>query len=174
VSEAVIESVQAICAAAGVAAVWVPELPHTGISGCARWLTDKKALIALSLRYKTDDQMWFTFFHELGHVVLHRRRRSFVLDNAAEDVSDRIIDPQMRQYEDEANRFSADTLISPRALSEFLKKKDLRSEAIYSFSEEVGIGPGLVVGRLQYEGVLQPHQGNAFKQKLSWRSSEDN
>ena len=57
---------QQMCAAVGVAVVVVPELPHTGISGCARWLSDGRALIGLTLRYKTDDQMWFTFFHELA------------------------------------------------------------------------------------------------------------
>ncbi|MES2461345.1 MAG: HigA family addiction module antitoxin, partial [Armatimonadota bacterium] len=36
----IIEPVQQLCAAAGVAVVWVPELPKTGISGCARWLSD--------------------------------------------------------------------------------------------------------------------------------------
>src|SRR5262245_38157833 len=90
-AEEIMEPVQSICAAAGVAVVWVPELPHTAISGCARWLSDKKALVGLTLRYKTDDQMWFTFFHELGHILLHRKKRSFVLDNAADDLSDRIV-----------------------------------------------------------------------------------
>ena len=56
-----VPDVQRICAEAGVAVVWAPELKHTGISGCARWLNQRKALIALTLRYKTDDQMWFTF-----------------------------------------------------------------------------------------------------------------
>jgi len=172
-ADEIMEPVQKLCASAGVAVVWVPELPHTGISGCARWLTDKKALIALTLRYKTDDQMWFTFFHELGHVFLHRRKRSFVLDNAAEDLSDRVVDPQMQQYEDEANRFSADTLIPPQPLAEFIRKKDFGSDSIHEFAEEIGVGPGLVVGRLQFEGVLAPHQGNALKQKLNWRMSED-
>ena len=93
----VMEPIQSICAGAEVAVVWVPELPHSGISGCARWLSDKKALVGLTLRYKTDDQMWFTFFHELGHILLHRNKRSFVLDNAANNLSDRIVDPEMQR-----------------------------------------------------------------------------
>jgi hypothetical protein len=113
--------------------------------------------------------MWFTFFHELGHVLLHRRRRSFILDNAAEDLSDRIVDPQMQKDEDEANRFSADTLIPPDALAVFIKKSDFGNDAIHAFSEVLGIGPGLVVGRLQFEGLLAPHQGNKLKQHLGWQ-----
>ena len=115
-ADEIMEPVQAICARAGVAVVWVPELHNTGISGCARWLTEKTALIGLTLRYKTDDQLWFTFFHEIGHILLHRNKRSFVLDNAAEDLSDHVVDPEMHRYEEEASRFSADTLI-PRARS---------------------------------------------------------
>ena len=52
----------------------MPELPKTGTSGATRWLTPEKALIQLSLRHKSDDQLWFTFFHETGHVLLHGKR----------------------------------------------------------------------------------------------------
>jgi HTH-type transcriptional regulator / antitoxin HigA len=172
-AEEVMEPVQKLCAAAGIAVVWVPELPHTGISGCARWLAEKKALIGLTLRYKTDDQMWFTFFHELGHLLLHRKRCSFVLDNAAEDLSDRVVDPEMQQYEAEANRFAADTLIPPHALDEFIKGRRFTSDSIHEFAEAIGIGPGVVVGRLQFERLLALHQGNALKQKLDWKWAEE-
>jgi len=172
-ADEVMEPIQSICAAAGVAVVWVPELPHSGISGCARWLSDKKALVGLTLRYKTDDQMWFTFFHELGHVLLHRHKRSFVLDNAANNLSDRIVDPEMQRFETEANQFARDTLIPPTTLTEFLRKNDFTNESIHDFAEAIGVGPGIVVGRLQFEGLLKPHQGNALKQKLDWRFAED-
>src|SRR6185312_14643010 len=61
-----LDEAQKICSRAGVALVMVPELPGTRISGCARWLNDKHALIGLTIRYKTDDQFWFTFFHEVA------------------------------------------------------------------------------------------------------------
>ncbi|WP_413989107.1 HigA family addiction module antitoxin [Labrys okinawensis] len=173
-ADEIMEPVQKICAAAGVAVVWVPELPHCAISGCARWLSDRKALIALTLRYKTDDQMWFTFFHEVGHVLLHRRKRSFVLDNAADNLADQVIDPEMQQYESEANQFAGDTLIPPAALGEFVRKNSFTNEDIHAFAEAIGIGPGIVVGRLQREGLLARHQGNALKQKLAWQLAEDN
>jgi HTH-type transcriptional regulator / antitoxin HigA len=172
-ADEIMEPIQKICAAAGVAVVWVPELPQCAISGCARWLSDKKALIALTLRYKTDDQMWFTFFHELGHVLLHRRKRPFVLDNAADNLSDQVIDPEMQQYESEANQFAGDTLIPPTALGEFVRKKSFTNEDIHDFAESIGIGPGIVVGRLQHDRLLARHQGNALKQKLGWQLGRD-
>lgn len=172
-AEEIIDPVQKICASAGVAVVWVPELRNTGISGCARWLSDKKALVGLTLRYKTDDQLWFTLFHEIGHILLHRNKRSFVLDNAAEDLSDRVVDPEMQQYEAEASRFSADMLIPPRALSDFIRRGVFTNDSIHDFAEVIGVGPGIVVGRLQHEGLLARHQGNALKQKLDWTFADE-
>jgi HTH-type transcriptional regulator/antitoxin HigA len=161
-------TLQEICAECGVAVVIVPELPNTGISGCARWLNDKRAVVGLTLRYKTDDQLWFTFFHELGHILLHRNKRSFVIDNAAEDLQDPIVDPEMQKYESEASRFSADALIPPGELSDFLRRRILTNESIHDFAEHVGVGPGIVVGRLQHDKILKPFQGNRLKQTLSW------
>jgi addiction module HigA family antidote len=172
-AENILEPVQRICAASGVAVVVVPELPHCGISGSAQWLSGKKALIGLTLRYKTDDQLWFTFFHELAHILLHRKKRAFIVDNVADDLSDRVIDPEMQGYEAEANQFAADTLIPPAALSEFLRARTFTNETIYDFAENIGVGPGLVVGRLQHDGVLKAFQGNAFKQNLNMKFRED-
>lgn len=164
---------QEVCAAAGVAVVLVPELPHTGISGCARWLTDKKAFIGLTLRYKTDDQLWYTFFHEAGHLLLHRKKHDFILDNAAETLTDHVVDPEMQRFEEEANRFAEDTMIPPGELARFIQEGVINSETIYRFSEEIGIGPGLVVGRLQREKLIEYHEGNAFKQRLAGHAPAD-
>ncbi len=173
VDEAMMGTLQKTCANFGVAVVIVPELPNTGISGCARWLTDTKALVGLTLRYKTDDQLWFTLFHELGHILLHRSKKSFVVDNAAEDLIDRVVDPEMQKFESEANQFSSDTLVPPIELSEFLRKKEFTSNSIYAFAERIGVGPGIVVGRLQHDNILKPHQGNAFKQTLKWATKKE-
>ena len=163
-----IEDAQSICASVGIALVLVPLFSNTGISGCARWLSSEKALIGLSDRYKTDDQFWFTFFHEFAHLVLHRRTHNFVLDNAVEYLSDKIVDPTIQKLEDEANRFAADTLIPPEELASFLSKAEFTNTSIKGFSEQIGVTPGIVVGRLQHEELLKPHQGNTLKQKIKF------
>src|SRR5439155_13162062 len=58
-----------LCRAAGVALVVLPELPATRAYGATRWLTPSKAMLQLSLRGKTDDFLWFTFFHECAHIL---------------------------------------------------------------------------------------------------------
>ena len=161
-----IDAVQQLCASAGVAVVWVPELPNTRISGCTRWLSERRALIGLTLRYHFDDQIWFTFFHELGHVLLHRKRHMFVLDNADIDLGDNVVDPEMQRSEEEANRFAADTLIPPEKLADFIRLRQFTNESIRRFSEDLCVGPGIVVGRLQFEGFLKPYQGNTLKRRF--------
>ena len=57
-----------LCTEVGVAAVFVLQLPKTRTCGATRWLNPNKALIQLSLRYKTDEHLQFAFFHEVGHL----------------------------------------------------------------------------------------------------------
>ena len=108
------------------------------------------------------------FFHEFAHLVLHRRTHNFVLDNAVEYLSDKIVDPTIQKLEDEANRFAADTLIPPEELASFLSKAEFTNTSIKGFSEQIGVTPGIVVGRLQHEELLKPHQGNTLKQKIKF------
>ena len=151
-----------------MAVVLVPELPGTRVSGCARWLSDTHAMVGLTVRYKWSDQLWFTFFHEVAHLLLHRLRRMFVIDNAADHMGDDVVDPGMTRYEEEANRFAADTLVPPAALAAFLHLhgETVTNDEIHDFAESIGVGPGIVIGRLQHDRVLQHWQGNKLRQKL--------
>lgn len=146
-----------LCAAAGVAVVFVPELPKTGVSGATRWLSPDKALIQLSLRYKSDDQLWFTFFHEAGHVLLHGKKEVFIEGNGLDDGK-----------EAEANRHAADTLIPPQKLRALLAAGRPTLKQVESFAAEIGIAPGIVVGRLQKDGVYDHKIGNGLKRRLRW------
>ncbi len=47
-----------------------------------------QAPIRLSLRHKTDDHLWFTFFHEAGHILLHGKRLTFIEGEQAGSTAD--------------------------------------------------------------------------------------
>lgn len=153
-----------MCAACGVAVAFVPQLPKTRVSGATRWIKPDKALIQLSLRYKTNDQLWFTFFHEAGHLVQHGKRDMFIdLEVPQEDKS-----------EAEANAFAADMLIPPDAWRRFLATRDYRAKAaIRAFAKEVGIAPGIVVGRLQHEKRIPQRNCNDLKVRFHWADAPD-
>lgn len=146
-----------LCATAGVAVAFVPELPKTGVSGATRWLTPEKALIQISLRYKSDDQLWFTFFHEAGHVLLHGKKEVFIEGNGMDD-----------EKEQEANRFAADWLIPPADLRRLLALGRPSLAQVEAFAEQIGIAPGIVVGRLQKERLYDYRVGNGLKRRLRW------
>jgi addiction module HigA family antidote len=146
-----------LCARAGVALVFVPELPKTHVSGATRWITPDKALIQLSLRHKSDDHLWFCFFHECAHILLHGKKDVF-LDDGPDDA----------EKEAEANTFAADFLIPTNRYAAFLNQGDLSVAAIERFAAEIGIAPGIVVGRLQHDRKVPFTLGNELKRRRDW------
>lgn len=153
-----VPEVQVLCARSGVAVVFVPGLPKTGLSGATRWLAPKKALIQLSLRYKTNDHLWFTFFHEAGHILLHGKKELFLEGTEGMD----------EEREAEANVFARDHLIPPHAWRSFTDRADFSLRAAIDFAEFVDIAPGIVVGRMQYEQQLPHTHGNKLKIRYEW------
>ena len=94
--EVFVAKMKTLCEDAGVAVVLVPEITNAPVSGATRWLTSEKAMIQLSLRYKTNDQFWFTFFHEAGHILVGGKKEVFIDLNHA-----------IGKEEREADRFAA-------------------------------------------------------------------
>ena len=148
-----------LCGACGVAVVLVPELPKTRISGATRWITSEKALIQLSLRYKTDDHLWFSFFHEAGHILKHGKREVFI-EGPQVGTGDK--------KEEQANEFASEFLIPQKELSRFLKLDRFSIAAIQAFASYIKIAPGIVVGRLQYDSYLPVTHCNRLKRRFDW------
>jgi len=149
------------CAAAGVAVVFVPPLSGVRAYGVTRWLHSTKALVQLSLRGKTDDHLWFTFFHEAGHVLKHGKRAVFVEDG---DEKAAARDPR----EAEADVFACDLLIPATDYERFCTNGDFSLAAIRRFATRIGIAPGIVAGRLQHERKLPFSRGNQLKRRFDF------
>lgn len=148
------------CAVAGVAVVIIDAFKSARANGATRWLAPDKALIQLSLRGRWEDIFWFTFFHEAGHVVLHRKKDVFV-----EVEKSRPTDPEEQVLEDEADRFAARTLI-PAPHQRRLATLEL--DDVPAFSQRLGIGPAIVVGRMQHERLLPFSRGNEHRRRLEF------
>ena len=141
----------------GVAFVVVRELPKTGANGVARWLTDRKAVIQLNLRYKWQDIFWFTLFHEICHVLNHSSQK-IIIDGTGKNGP----------LEDEANEWAADFLVPPDAWSDFRSRTAFTKGTIIAFARRVGISPGIVVGRLQREHRLKYSEMTDLKGRFGW------
>jgi len=88
---------QNVCLQAGVILLFTPKLPKVPLSGSTRWLNNTP-LIQLTTPYKKNDNFWFTFFHELGHIILHGKKYI-----SLENVNFAAADPEK---EEEANQFA--------------------------------------------------------------------
>lgn len=150
---------------AGVILVLIPAIPRAHVSGVARWL-GPRPVIQLSLYGKSNDKFWFTFFHEAAHILLHantkEEKKSVFLDDPNASHSD---DPQEQQ----ANRWAGHHLI-PEQYDVVLP--GLRSKAdVVAFARRIGIHPGIVVGRLQHDGLIDPSWMNDLKQSFSFKGA---
>jgi HTH-type transcriptional regulator / antitoxin HigA len=154
-----------MCAAVGVIVVFVREIKGCRISGAAWWATPSRAVIALSDRYKKDDYFWFAFFHEAAHILLHPKRETFV-DNGTDIPEDTFVDDGTDNdiLEDEANTFAENLLIPAGHRSQLAGL--LTDSDVDSFAREIGIAPGIVVGRLQHDRKWGWNRGHKLKRGL--------
>jgi HTH-type transcriptional regulator/antitoxin HigA len=154
-----------LCADSGVAVVLTPEIPGIRVSGAARWLTPAKAMIQLNLRYKTNDHFWFTFFHEAAHILKHDKRLTFIEELPTGGA---LLGQTSGEMEEEANRFAANFLIPAGNYHRLIRKRTLSKETIKKFADDMGIAPGIVVGRLQHDGHIPYNYYNDLKLKFEW------
>jgi Zn-dependent peptidase ImmA (M78 family) len=170
----IFSDVRELCAAAGVAVVVVPALTKSRASGATMWLNPDKAMLLLSLRYGKDDQFWFSFFHEAGHIVLHGKRDVFLDDEPFGDDAqeDRLGTAAAADAlaEHEANAFAGDMLIPRQDLLRFAlaQKPYFSKEQIRAFAGKQGVAPGIVVGQLQHKGHLPYSHCNELKAAIDW------
>ncbi len=151
---------------AGVVLAWAREMPGLQVAGVSRWLSPKKALIQLSMLHATNAAMWFTFFHEAGHIVLHGRKQVFVEGRvegrpARDDVLEEV----------EADHFAANLLIPNAAMDDFrerIMRQRLTDRLVQTFAREQGIAPGIVVARMERLGWDVPRSLLRLKTPLGW------
>ena len=162
--EEFVPKLKSLCSKAGVAVVFVHEIPKVPVSGATHWMSTKRAIIQLSLRYKTDDHLWFSFFHEAGHVLMHGKRDFY--DNGKKVVHDV---QERQQWEDEANAFSARILIPDAAYNYFVESGSFHQTSIELFAKSHGISPGIVLGRLQHDKIVSfSSKLNHLKARYQW------
>lgn len=71
--------------------------------------------------------------------------------------------------EKEADRFAAELLIPRAALARFARIQPFSKVRIEAFAQELGISPGIVVGRLQHERLLPRTHCNDLKVRYEFR-----
>ncbi len=153
-----VPAVKELCRSAGVVLAIVAPIKDARLSGAAYRLPDGRGVAQLSLRHKTNDHFWFTLFHELAHLMLHKRSAVFVDDVNADDGCDKI--------EEEADAFAEEKLVGRMKFERFCSQRPRSKAQIEAFARSVGVHPGIVVGMLQHRRILLWTHLNGLKQKM--------
>ena len=145
-------------AKSGVVLLFVPELPSMGVSGATRWLTPSKALIQITLRYRTNNHLWFTIFHESCHILKHQKRAVY-LETKGNKSPEEL----------EADAFAANHMIPASPFRRFVDAGAFDKANVEAFAKSIGISPAIVVGRLQRDELV-PWESplNGLKVKFQW------
>jgi HTH-type transcriptional regulator / antitoxin HigA len=149
------EQLKVMCQKVGVGLVYSLSFPGAPISGVVRWVGGNP-LIQLTDRYKSNDQFWSAFFHEAGHIIIHGKKDVFI-----EDFEGVVID---EKKENEANNFSDEWLVP----SKYLETVDgtITEKEIRALARQIGIHPGILVGRLQQLKIIDYNFANNLKLKV--------
>ncbi|WP_234412528.1 ImmA/IrrE family metallo-endopeptidase [Nocardioides sediminis] len=157
--EKFVSELVSLCAGAGLHVVVLPTPKGCSASGVARRLHENP-LIQLSARHLTDDHFWFTFFHEVGHVLHHDLEMTFI-----DNLDDR---DHLDVFEDEANEFASEFLMGRTSMR---WNGALSRREIVRIAHANSISPGIVVGQFQYRGLLRPNQHNGLKRRYVWNGA---
>ena len=153
------------CAAAGVAVVVLRAPAGCPTNGVARYLAPGRPHIALSARYLSDDHFWFTFFHEVGHLLLHDPQVVYV-----DEIDQRVGRPASNE-EREADDFATNVLV-PAPVRERLLWRRPTPAQLHQLANEAGISSGILVGQLQHAGVIGFDSVlNRLKRRYQWVGS---
>lgn len=143
------DKIKEMLALCGVSLIYESCLPNTYVNGLSYNITCDKAIIMLSDRGKRDDILWFTFFHEIGHLIKHSRKEIFIDYEKNEKTNIEI----------EADNFSKNILIPNKNYNEFIKNK-INDSTIKEFCIKNNISTGILVGRLQNDKYIKWNQFN--------------
>lgn len=157
-----IKEIQKILNSCGIVLVMLPHFKNTKIHGATFWLDNDKAVVAMTLRGSFSDVFWFSFFHEIGHVLLHPKREVFLEDGYSNQ--------KLKKQEEEADKFASEILISEKDYNEFISTNKLTKGSVISFSEKLDIKPSIIVGRLMHDQIVKfnDYQLSSLRDRYKW------
>lgn len=157
---------QKLCLEAGVKLLYTPSLPKVPLSGSTRWINETP-VIQLTARYKQNDRFWFTFFHELGHIILHGKKYISLenIDFASAD----------KAKEDEANEFAIKLTFTHEQEKKLLEKgQRITAQDIIDYAKQCDTHPAIIIGRLHHIGCLHFSTGRHFFVPIHLDSEDTN
>lgn len=139
-------------AKAGVVLVAVPNLADSKTNGATKKIGNK-IMLMVNERGESGDSFWFTLLHEIGHIMNDDYGISLEQDEG--------------EKEKIANEYARNKLIPNERYVDFVNKGVYSEKSIIEFANQVNRDPGIIVGRLQHDGLVEKNNSklNAMKRK---------
>ncbi len=150
--------IQDICCNAGVKVFFTPRLPKVPINGSTRWIKNTP-VIQLTARYRQNDRFWFTFFHEIGHILLHGKKYI-----SLEGIDFSEADPVKEQ---QAHEFAEEVTFPKKAEEELLSNQRINETLVRAYAKKYNTHPALIIGRLQHKELIPYSVGRQFIEPIS-------
>ncbi len=106
---------------------------------------DGHPVVHMTDRYKRHDYFWFALIHELAHVLFDDITQLLEFDDISSET----------EIENRANDFARNFIIDQKIYDAFIKRNDFTIQSIRVFSLNNDIHPGMVLGRLQHDKVVE-------------------
>ena len=158
-----LKKLQSLCASCGVALVYTPCIAKTPIYGATRWIKNNRVpLIQITDRQKDYNAFWFTFYHELAHVLKHGKKDIFI--DGLE-----CIEPD-KEKEEEADAFATRMLLSEKERNELFQYANFNKGLIVQLSKKLKKHPGIIVAQVQrkHTHLYKNRPLNSLKTKVAF------
>ena len=136
----------------GIALIFLPHIKSSALHG-ASFYDGKKIVVGLTIRRKYADIFWFSLFHEIAHIIHGHIGQANGIFEADEK---------------EADFFARETLIPSDSLKVFVQDEVYNIDSLKLFAEQIGVNVGILVGRLQHDGIIKYSQFNDLKTKYEF------
>ena len=133
----------------GIVLVFLPRLRGLFVQ-TATFQSGNKAVIAMTAKKMKDDEFWGRLFHELGHVYL-----GHVWQEGGTTPQD----------ERDANMWARNGLLPRTEFDAFVDAGSFSERSVCEFALKQGIAPGILVGRMQHEGLIGGAALNRLKKE---------
>ncbi len=133
-----------LCSDVGIVLVYTPHIRNSKARGAVRWINGNP-LVQISDCRKLYDIFWFSFFHEIGHIVLHNKKDIFL-----EGISEYIGRDETK--EEEADCYASNLLVPDSVVSRL--HLPYSNKMVEALSRKTGIHQAFLVGRMHHLGII--------------------
>lgn len=136
----------------GVCLTFLPRLRGLFVQSAAI-LSGNRVVIAMTEKKMTDGEFWFRLYRELGHVSLGHVWQQ---------------EGTTEQDERDASLWARNALLARSEYDAFLEKGSFTEKSVLEFAGQQGIAPGILLERLQHDGLVGGGSLNRLKKEYDF------